>query len=337
MVHKERAEFVYKGLPEDYYELTELHVHVGSGVSPEIMWSLAHSQGIKTTGKDYWKFLETITVQPGKVKSLNDYLKLFDVTELIQSSPEGMEKSVYSMVGGAYRANLITRLEVRFNPMLRNRGGERDLDHIIFAAIRGMERATLEYPVKAGLILALDRRFPKETNSIIVDKAIQYRDRGVIGLDIAGPYKDGFRFEDYADLYEKARKHGLGLTAHSGETGAGGLREAIESLRLHRVGHGVQAAWNPELLGLLRDKGVTLEICPTSNLETTALKSKKELAFVLKRLLEEEVKFTINTDGPEMLNTSLRNERRFLLEEGMLDEEQLWWCEQWARQASFIK
>ena len=67
---------------------------------------------------------------------------------------------MYEVIGGAYRKNNITTIELRFNPMKRNRGGEQDLDHIISAAIRGMDRAMLEYPVTPGLILCLDRAFP---------------------------------------------------------------------------------------------------------------------------------------------------------------------------------
>ena len=82
-----------------------------------------------------------------------------------------MERSIYEVVGGAYRKNNITTIELRFNPMKRNRGGEQDLDHIIAAAVRGMDRAMLEYPVKPGLIFCLDRAFPYELNEILVDKA----------------------------------------------------------------------------------------------------------------------------------------------------------------------
>ena len=94
---------------------------------------------------------------------------------------------VYEVVGGAYRKNNVTTMELRFNPMKRNRGGEQDLDHIIAAALRGMDKATLEYPIKPGLIFCLDRAFPFELNEIIAEKAIQWRDRGVVGVDIAGP------------------------------------------------------------------------------------------------------------------------------------------------------
>ncbi|MBI5229550.1 amidohydrolase family protein [Candidatus Micrarchaeota archaeon] len=320
------------------YELTELHTHIGSAVSPEIMWSLAHSQGIKVRdAHDYWKFVEAITVQPGKIKRLDDYLELFNITELIQSSPEGMEKSAHSIVGGAYRKNLITRLEIRFNPMLRNRGGERDLDHIILATIRGVEKAMLEYPVKAALILMLDRRFRKEQNAIIVEKAIKYKNRGIVGIDVGGPQAQDFKMSDLSDLFDNARKAGLGITAHAGEDDERDIQTVIEALGVQRIGHGVQSAWHPNLLKLIRDRNITLEICPSSNLETKSLKTIDELRFVLKKLLEEDIKFTINTDGPEMLNTSLKKERAFLLREGLLNEEQLRECEENARKASFLK
>ena len=85
---------------------------------------------------------------------------IYHWTELIQSSPLAVERSVHAAIGGAYRSQGITTLELRFNPMKRNRGGERDLDHIILAAIRGLDRASLEYPqVRAGLILMMDRTF----------------------------------------------------------------------------------------------------------------------------------------------------------------------------------
>ena len=78
-------------------------------------------------------------------------------------------------------------IELRFNPMKRNLGGERDLDHIIHAALRGMDRACLEYGVRAGLIFCLAREFSLELNEIIVKKAVKYKSRGVVGIDLAGP------------------------------------------------------------------------------------------------------------------------------------------------------
>src|SRR5207245_9487643 len=82
---------------------------------------------------------------------------------------------------------------------------------------RGLDRALLEYPVRAGLIFCLDRTFDQTLNAIILEKAIAYRHRGVVGIDIAGGKKPDFRYRDYAALFKKARKAGLGVTVHAGE------------------------------------------------------------------------------------------------------------------------
>src|SRR5205823_4500972 len=203
---------------------------------------------------------------------------IYHWTELIQSSPLAVERSVHAAIGGAYRSQGITTLELRFNPMKRNRGGERDLDHIILAAIRGLDLASLEYPqVRAGLILMMDRTFSADQNMVIVEKAIRYAPRGVVGVDIAGPRPGGARY-DYTQIREQvepAREAGPGLTIHVVDEGAvhgvDELREVTEALRPDGIGHGILAAREPELMAALRDAGITLEICPTSNLLTKAL------------------------------------------------------------------
>ena len=114
--------------------LAELHCHLGGAVTPAIMWGIAHQQGIRLPTKDYWEFRDIITVSPTRGRSFEGYLELFHWTELIQSSPLAVERAVYEVIGGAYRKNNVTTMELRFNPMKRNRGGEQDLDHIIAAA-----------------------------------------------------------------------------------------------------------------------------------------------------------------------------------------------------------
>src|SRR5438094_7539282 len=177
-------------------ELTELHVHLGGSVDPAALWGIAHEQGIRLPTKDYWEFVDLITVGRKERKSFEEFLALYRWTELIQSSPLAVEESVYEVVGGAYRKANITTLERRYNPMKRNRGGEQDLDHIINASIRGLDRALLDYPVKAGLIFCLDRTFDLRLNEIVVEKAIQYRKRGVLAIDIAGPKNPDFHYAD---------------------------------------------------------------------------------------------------------------------------------------------
>src|ERR1035437_3207503 len=254
--------------------LADLHCHLGSAVTPSIMWGIAHAQGIKLPTKDYWEFREMITASLRRGHSFNGYLDLFHWTELIQSSPLAVERSVYEVIGGAYRKNNVTTTELRFNPMKRNRGGEQDLDHIIAAALRGMDRAMLEYPIRPGLIFCLDRAFPFELNEIIAEKAIAWRDRGVVGIDIAGPEATSFVVADYRDLFRRARKCGLGITVHAGEAGTvEEMAAVIELLEPDRIGHGVKSAYDPRTMGMLRERAIVLEVCPTSNLQTGVVSS----------------------------------------------------------------
>src|SRR3982750_1514737 len=246
--------------------LAELHTHLGASVASEIMWSLAHEQGIALPVKDYWEFDRLVTIaDPRRVDSLDTLDQIYHWTELIQSSPLAVERSVHTAIGGAHRSQRITPLELRFNPMKRNRGGERDLDHIIMAASRGLDRASLEYPRGgAGLILMMDRTFTREQNEVIVEKAIRYRGRGIVGVDIAGPRPDGVRYpyRDLAPLVEEARNAGLGVTIHVGEEGEehgdAEIAEVVEHLRPDRIGHGILAARNPELMAALREQEIVL-------------------------------------------------------------------------------
>src|SRR3954447_2828492 len=319
------------------HPLTELHCHLGGAVAPAIMWGIAHSQGIRLPTKDYWAFRELITVSSRRGRSFDGYLQLFHWTELIQSSPIAIERSVYEVIGGAYRKNNVTTMELRFNPMKRNRGGEQDLDHIISAAIRGMDRAMLEYPVAPGLILCLDRAFPYALNEIMVEKAIAYRNRGVVGIDIAGPESTSFRPADYRRLFERARKRGLGITVHTGESGpVEEIAEVIEHLEPSRLGHGVKAAFDPRTMAMIRERGITLEVCPTSNLNTRVVSGWDEFRWIFDTFRRNEVKFTINTDGPEMLRTYIRDELSTLGRLGILSLEEQQQAAEWSRQASFV-
>jgi adenosine deaminase len=214
--------------------------------------------------------------------------------------------------------------------MKRNRGGERDLDHIILAAIRGLDRASLEYPqVRAGLILMMDRTFPPGLNAIVVEKAIRWAPRGIVGIDIAGP-RPGHERYDYRQIVpmvEDARAAGLGVTIHVGEEGGdlglAELREVVAALRPDRIGHGILAAGDPELMRELREADVTLEICPTSNLLTKALADETALRETIRSFVDNGVRFTIATDGPEMMRTHLRDEFDLLLRVGALSQDEL--------------
>src|SRR5246127_4446945 len=325
--------------------LAELHTHLGGSVSSDILWTLAHEQGIALPVKDYWDFDRLVTVSdPRGVPDLDALDQIYHWTELIQSSPIAVETSVHAAIGGAYRSQGITTLELRFNPMKRNRGGERDLDHIILAAIRGLARASLEYPqVNAGLILMMDRTFTARQNEVIVEKAARWSSRGIVGIDIAGP-RPGHQRYDYRvvqPMVEEARSAGLGVTIHvgeeGGEIGREEIGEVLEVLRPDRIGHGILAAGDPALMKELREREGVLEICPTSNLLTKALPDEDAVRDVFRTFVEHGVLFTIATDGPEMMRTHLRDEFDLLLRVGALTQDELAEANRRGHEAAFVR
>jgi adenosine deaminase len=325
-------------------ELGDLHIHVGGAVAPHILWSIAHEQGFKLPVQTYWEFRDLVTARPDKVASQDDYLDILHRwTERIQSSPAAIERSVYEIIGKEFRSSRVSLLELRFNPMKRNLGGERDLDHIIHAALRGMDRATLEYGSRVGLIFCLAREFSIELNEILVKKAIKYRARGVVGIDLAGSEQNalelGPEVEAYAELFGRVRSAGLGLTIHTGETpltDAAGLLTVLERWRPSRIGHGIAAARSEEALRKLAERKTVLELCPSSNLRTRVVSGFEELGRIMGTFAERGVAFTINTDGPYLLNTHLRQEFEMLLAHGVLTEPQALRCVETARLATFI-
>ncbi|MEE2750235.1 MAG: adenosine deaminase [Myxococcota bacterium] len=323
----------------------DLHIHVGASVAPHIMWAIAHEQGLKLPVKNYWEFVDLITADPRKVHSLEEYLAILHTwTERIQSSPAAMERSVYEIIGKEYRGSRVTRIELRFNPMKRNLGGERDLDHIIHATIRGMDRACLEYGVEAGLIFCLAREFPPDQNEKILEKAIKYVDRGVIGIDLAGTEKEPMELTEsvqkYGKIFGRAREAGLGTTVHTGETQATsgeGVMAVLRELKPSRIGHGVRAAYNSEATKMLADSGVVLELCPTSNLRTRAVRHLEDFRFVLATFQEAGIPYTINTDGTYLCGTNIQREFQILIDSEILTVEEAESARQCAFASSFLE
>lgn len=326
--------------------LIDLHIHLGGAVAPHIMFSIAKEQGLKLPGRTYWDFVDLITAKKESCFGLDDYLAIMhEWTERIQSSPYAIERSVYEVICKEYRSSHVSQIEIRFNPMKRNAFGEKDLDHIIHAALRGMDRAMLEYGVKACLIFCLAREFSFEHNEILVKKAIKYQHRGVLGIDLAGSESRNLELnepdvERYQALFAKAREAGLKSTVHTGETmstKSAGVIATIKYLKPDRIGHGVKAAYDDEALKIMADAGITVELCPSSNLYTQAVANLEEFKFVVDKLKEFNIPFTLNTDGPYLLKTNLAAEAIMLLDAGVLSEEDVKTCFKNAEAASFIK
>ena len=127
---------------------------------------------------------------------------------------------------------------------------------------------------------------------------------------------------DYRRLFRRVRQYGLGITVHSGESGpVEEVARVIELLEPDRIGHGVKAAYDPRTMAMLRERGIVLEICPTSNLNTGVVSSWEEFRWIFDQFHRNGVRYAISTDGPEMLKTYIRDELATLGRLGILSLE----------------
>lgn len=321
--------------------LAELHSHLGTSISAEILWQIAHQSGFKLPQREFADFRSRIMLSAEHRVELNKYFKeiYHPLLDKLSSGSQAVEQATYHTMTGAYHKQRITLMELRNNPLKHNKDGEFELDYMIMAMLRGMERALLECRnLSAGLIFCLAREFPIEKNAIIVERAIKYRRRGVVGIDVAGPAVKAFAFKDYAELFDRARRAGLKITVHTGEVKeASDLWEALEYARPQRIGHGIRAAYDKPLMKELARRKVVLEVCPMSNIATRAVENVDEMRFILRTFIENKVRFCINTDWPETIEgCRLRKQLQWLHDEKILTLEEIEQCNRTAFAASFI-
>jgi len=172
--------------------------------------------------------------------------------------------------------------------------------------IEAVNQAQAETGIWVRLLCTAVRHESYDLASQVIDVALAYRDRGIVGVDLAG---DEVRYPaaPFAPLFKRAAEHGLGITIHAGEAGrASNVREAVEVLHAQRIGHGISAIEDSSVVQLLRQRNVTLEICPTSNLQTGAVDNFG--LHPLRDLYVLGVNVTLNTDDPSVSDTTLTDE-----------------------------
>jgi adenosine deaminase len=160
--------------------------------------------------------------------------------------------------------------------------------------------------IRHGVIVTLVRERGPEEARRLVEEAARSRDAFVVGVDLAGD-EENYQPAMFASAIGRARDAGLGVTVHAGEfTGSAGIWTAVYQLGATRIGHGIRAVDDPPLLDRLRDRGVTLEVCPSSNVRLGLVGSLA--GHPLRRLIAAGVSVTINSDDPLLLGTSLVRE-----------------------------
>lgn len=173
---------------------------------------------------------------------------------------------------------------------------------------RGRSRGARDFGVSLLWIFDATRHFGAEEAQKVFDLAVRYKDRHVVGVGIGGDEVKAPP-ELFRSVYAFAEDHGLRLTAHAGETGPAESVWGALNLHAERIGHGVSAAQDPDLVEELAYRQVPLEICLTSNLRTGVCKNAAE--HPVKSYFEQGVMVTLNTDDPGLFGTSLAREYQF--------------------------
>jgi len=293
-----------------------LHCHLAGSVQPETLVSLARAQGLDTP-KDVAGAQAMVCVHTDSPRSLAYALQAIAATYPVLQTAHALERAAFEAAAANARIG-VAYLELRGGPQLHMRGGLA-LDDVIAAIVAGLRRAEDEFVIRTGFIPCVIRGSDVEDAFELVDTAIRFATRGVVGIDIAGDERR-FPATPYLPACRRARDAGLGVTVHAGEDGgADNVREAVVTLHAQRIGHGVAAVTDADCIALLKERRVTLELCPTSNVRTGAVRSFS--AHPALTLLRAGIRISVADDDPATFSTDVVDELAHLVDVGMtLDE-----------------
>lgn len=280
----------------------ELHVHLDGSLRPATLLELARERGVPLPAGDEAGLRERLVAS--NAGSLDEYLRAFDVTLSVMQDATALERIAFEL-GEDHALEHVHYAEVRFCPLLNTRGGL-SLDQALDAALRGLARADAKHGTRSAVIVCALRHLPPATSIALAELAVRYQGHGVCGFDLAGA-EAGNPVRDHAEAFAIAHVHGLPVTIHAGEAfGPESIRQALELGHAARIGHGTHLGNDPDLLEHVRDAGVTLEVCLTSNVQTGASISYE--THPLRRYFDAGVSVTLGTDNRLVSGVSLTDE-----------------------------
>ena len=295
------------------YALMDLHLHLDGSLSLDSVKELAMLQNIDIPNNDE-VLREMLQVSEG-CRDLNEYLEKFDFPCSLMQTAAGISMAVANLEAELAAQGLLYA-EIRFAPQLHTLKGMTQRE-VVEAAVKGMGKSML----RSGLILCCMRGSDnREENIETVRVAKEFLGKGVVAADLAGA-EALFPTENFAELFALANELGIPFTIHAGEAdGPASVYKALE-FGAKRIGHGVRSLEDAGLVQRLAAEGITLELCPTSNLNTSMFDS--YAAYPLRELMEAAVKVTVNTDNMTVSNTTVAAELQHLKEALGLTEEEL--------------
>ncbi len=282
----------------------ELHRHLEGSLRLETVVELAREHGVDLPSYDIEQLrpLVQVTYDP---PDFDRYLAKFHILRRIYSARDAIERVAYEAVADAAADN-VRYFELRFSPSAQAAAHGFSFADTTEWVIAGVKRAEHDFDITVRLIIALVRHDPFEWAEEITDIAIARQADGVVGFDLTGQSQK-FPAGPFARLFKRAKAAGLNITIHAGEaTGPDTVEEAVTKLGAQRIGHGIRSIEDSRVCQLLRSEGITLEVCPTSNIQTGAVKGLWR--HPLRDLYHMGVHVTVNTDNTSVSDTTLTDE-----------------------------
>lgn len=303
----------------------DLHLHLDGSISLKTARKLAGMQSIALPDS-VEELQERMSVIDG-CRDLNDYLNRFQLPLSLLHIKEALYLCTYELLEDLYDQGL-KYAEIRFAPQLTYASELSQYD-----AVKIVLRAIHDTPLPCGLILSMMRGDDNHIYNLkTVEVAKQFYGKGVVAVDLAGA-EALYPTHTFNEEFKAVRDAGIPLIIHAGEAaGPESVREAIEAGAV-RIGHGVRSLEDPAVVQLLVQKNITLELCPTSNLNTGIFKSYKD--YPLRQLLDKGVRVCINTDNITVSNTTLRKEWQHMLHAFNLTENEIERIVRYSIEASF--
>jgi adenosine deaminase len=309
----------------------ELHLHLDGSVRIDTALELARSRGIDAP-RD-WAGMFGALVGPERYTDQAELLRAFELPIALMQDAEALERIAYELVASK-AADRVRYVEVRWGPLLHVVRGLSLADGIA-AVVRGGRRAAERAEVIVRFIATALRSHDPADNRRLAETAATFRDEGLTGFDLAGPEA---AFPDplaHRAAFEAARAGGLQITVHAGEWGgAAQVRRALE-VRPDRIAHGPLSIEDPELCRELAYRAVTLDLCPTSNVQAGIVSSVE--THPLAALHRAGVPVTLSTDDSTVSNVSLSDEYERAVTRIGLTLPELWAIDRHALTVAFAE
>ena len=280
----------------------ELHLHFDGSLRPSTMIELADRAGVSLPTKDPTELKRHMLASD--VHNLEEYLELFGFTIAVLQTPEAIERVAYEIVEDA-AADSVRYFEIRYCPALSTRAGL-TLAQVLEAQFRGLQRGERDFGVKSRIINCALRSLDPQISVDIAQCSVEFRDRGVVGFDLAGA-EAGHPPGAHGKAFDIAARGCLGITVHAGEAaGPESIAEAVHRCHADRIGHGTRLREDPRLQNYLRDRRTCIETNITSNLQTRVVS--RASAHPVRGYFDAGLAVTLCTDNWLMCGVSLSDE-----------------------------